>query len=546
MKYFILLYHALVSFVDKNILSLGREMRVSYLPPLMVYTAYGVSSITSIVGGFFIKDYLGLSAEFLASLVFWAGIPWALKMPLGHVVDLLWRFKSWLIFLGGSIIAASLLIMVGLIADPTSMRNVMPIETWYVLSFLLAPIGYVMQDVVADAMTTEAIPRGKEDGSEWSEQEKKSMHTTMQTLGRVAIVGGSLLVALLNMYMFSGTEEMSKADKALIYVQVYKISLIIPLISILGVALAAILKRREIAKYEKRGHTKLDAMLMVTPLQEHTEKNWWILGGGLLFVVFTVLIGLSDFEMSQEIIFFGSTVIVLFILKQLLGALDSNARRTLVGTAFILFVFRATPSVGDGLTWWQIDILKFDEEFKSLLGVISTTLALFGMFMFRRFMAERSMSFIIVTITVVGTVLFLPYIGMYYGLHEYTAELTGGRIDARSIAIVDTALDAPWGQIAMIPMLAWIANSAPQNMKATYFAVMASFSNLALSAGALFTKYVNKIYVVTREVKNAEGVITVQQDYSELGILLIVVTLIGLVVPIVAVVIIKANRIESV
>lgn len=546
MKYFISLYQALIGFVDKNILSLGREMRVSYLPPLMVYMAYGVSSITSIVGVFFIKDYLGLSTEFLASLIFWAGIPWALKMPLGHVVDLMWRFKSWLIFLGGTIIAASLLIMVGLIADPASMRNVMSVEAWYVLSVLLAPIGYVMQDVVADAMTTEAIPRRKEDGSEWNELEKKSMHTTMQTLGRVAIVGGSLLVALLNIYMFSDTEEMSKAEKALIYVQVYKISLIIPLISMLGIALAAILKRREIARYVKRGHTKKGAEIMVTPLQERTEKNWWILGGGLLFVVFTILIGLSDFEMNQEVIFLGSSIIVMFILRQLLGALDSSARRTLVGTAFILFVFRATPSVGDGLSWWQIDILKFDEEFKSLLGVISSALALFGMFMFRRFMAERSMSFIIVVLTIVGTVLFLPYIGMYYGLHEYTSALTGGKIDARSIAIVDTVLDAPWGQIAMIPMLAWIANSAPPNMKATYFAVMASFSNLALSAGALFTKYMNHIYVVTREVKNAAGVITVPQDYSQLGVLLIMVTLIGLVVPIVAVFIIKANRIQSV
>ena len=45
----------------------------------------------------------------------------------------------------------------------------------------------------------------------------------------------------------------------------------------------------------------------------------------------------------------------------------------------------------------------------------------------------------------------------------------------------------------MIPMLAWIANSAPANLKATYFAVMASFSNLALSASQLGTKYLNEI-----------------------------------------------------
>src|SRR5690606_2284179 len=69
--------------------SLGREMRLSYLPPLMVYLAAGVSGLTAIVGTFFVKDYLGLSAEFLAALGFWAGLPWALKMPLGHLVDLI-------------------------------------------------------------------------------------------------------------------------------------------------------------------------------------------------------------------------------------------------------------------------------------------------------------------------------------------------------------------------------------------------------------------------------------------------------------------------
>ena len=33
-------------------------LRLSYLPPLMVYAAYGVSGLTGIVGTFFVKDYL--------------------------------------------------------------------------------------------------------------------------------------------------------------------------------------------------------------------------------------------------------------------------------------------------------------------------------------------------------------------------------------------------------------------------------------------------------------------------------------------------------
>ena len=96
----------LYEWIDRNILSLGRDMRLSYLPPLMVYVAYGISGLTGIVGTFFVKDYLGLSASFLAALGFWAGIPWALKMPIGHTVDLLWRWKSWLVGAGAALLAA--------------------------------------------------------------------------------------------------------------------------------------------------------------------------------------------------------------------------------------------------------------------------------------------------------------------------------------------------------------------------------------------------------------------------------------------------------
>jgi hypothetical protein len=70
-----------------DFLGIFKEMRLSYIPPLMVYLAAGVSGFTGIIESFFIKDTLGLSAAFLAGLAFWAGLPWALKMPLGHLVD---------------------------------------------------------------------------------------------------------------------------------------------------------------------------------------------------------------------------------------------------------------------------------------------------------------------------------------------------------------------------------------------------------------------------------------------------------------------------
>ena len=535
--------------IDRNILSLGREMRLSYLPPLMVYMAYGISGLTGIVGTFFVKDYLGLSASFLAALGFWAGIPWALKMPIGHTVDLLWRWKSWLVGLGAGLLAVSLGIMAALIGNREAMTAILSAEVWFVISALLSPIGYVIQDAVADAMTVEAVPRVDEKGQLFDEPTRKLMHTTMQTLGRVAIVGGGILVAMINVYVFSGTEGLPQAELVRLYKQVYLMALAIPFVSVLGVGVAWLLQRRHKAALVQQGFSPAQATEMVNVRgdgSEATTPNWWILGGSLVFALFTVTVGLGGFPYSEEIVFAGSMAIVLFLMAKLVRELEPDKRYTLVGTAVVVFIFRAIPGTGPGATWWMIDHLKFDQQFLSILSLIGSTLTLAGMFVFRRFMAERSIAYVVGFLTVIGTVLTLPVVSMYYGLHEWTARMTGGFVDARFIALIDTALESPLGQISMIPMLTWIANSAPANLKATFFAVMASFTNLALSLSQLGTKYLNDVYVVTREVHDqATGAIQTPADYSHLGSLLIVQLLLGLALPLAAIVFAKVTRFKS-
>lgn len=541
--------NSLYDWIDRNILSLGRDMRLSYLPPLMVYMAYGISGLTGIVGTFFVKEYLGLSASFLAALGFWAGIPWALKMPIGHTVDLLWRWKSWLLVFGAALLAVSLGIMAALIGHRDAMTAILPAEVWFVLSTLLAPIGYVIQDAVADAMTVEAVPRVNEQGQPFDELTRKVMHTTMQTLGRVAIVGGGILVALVNVYVFTGVEGLPQREIVRLYEKVYLMALVIPLVSVLGIGVAWVLKQRHKRQLLRQGFTPHQVRRMVNLRDADSEPakpNWWILGGSLAFVIFTLTIGLGGLPYSEEIVFIGSMAIVLFLMSRLVKELEPDKRFTLVGTAVVVFLFRAIPSTGPGTTWWMIDELKFDQQFLSILSLIGSTLTLFGMFLFRRFMAERSIAYVVGFLTIVGTILSLPIVSMFYGLHEWTAKVTGGVVDARFIALVDTALESPLGQISMIPMLVWIANSAPAHLKATFFAVMASFTNLALSLSQLGTKYLNEIFVVTREVRDpVTGALQVPADYSQLGPLLITQVLLGLALPFAAIFFAKVTRFKS-
>ena len=65
--------------------------------------------------------------------------------------------------------------------------------------------------------------------------------------------------------------------------------------------------------------------------------------GSLAFVIFTLGIGTSNLPFTQEIVFLGSVIIILFLMSKLIKELPKNLRFTVIGTAIIIFVFRAMP-----------------------------------------------------------------------------------------------------------------------------------------------------------------------------------------------------------
>ena len=506
---------ALYQWLVNDFLGIFKEMRWSYIPPLMVYLAAGISGFTGIVESFFVKKELGLSAAFLAGLGFWAGLPWALKMPLGHLVDLFWKRKSLFVYLGALLMVLSLLIMVGLTGFKEQMAAYLQPDVWYVIATLLSPIGFVLQDVVADAMTVEAVPSHDETGEPIAEQELKRMHITMQMLGRVAIIGGSALVAGLGGWL----------AQSLSYQVMYQAAFVIPFISVLGVTFGQINLKRRRKKMRLRGVSEEEIRDTFREYIPDLSPNWYILGGSTLFVVLSLVIGLSDLSLKKEAVFLVSFLVIIYLISVVLRDLSAEKRREIVGIAIIVFVFRAMPSYGAGASWWQIDVLGFDESFFGTLRQIASILAIIGLFALRGWMSRRPIPYLVVFLSLYNTVMMLPFVGMYYGLHEWT-EATFG-FGARTIAIIDTMADSPLGQVVMVPMLAWIAREAPKNQKATYFAVMAAFTNLALSAANLATSYLNRLFVVARG------------HYEELGFLMLTAAAIGLTIPIATVLIVR-------
>ena len=145
--------------LTRAVLAPIRAFRLPYLPLLMVYFAYGALGIIAVADSFWVKKELTLSPAALAHLGVWLTLPWAVKMVFGELVDtvpLLGSRRRGYVFLGASLIAAGLILLAGAAGKWITFA---PPEQLYIIAQIVTVIGVVLQDVVADAMSTEVVPR---------------------------------------------------------------------------------------------------------------------------------------------------------------------------------------------------------------------------------------------------------------------------------------------------------------------------------------------------------------------------------------------------
>jgi hypothetical protein len=462
--------------------------RLAYLPLIMVYFAYGALGLIDVSRDFWIKEKLTLTASELAGIGVWLTLPWTVKMVFGELVDcvpILGSQRRVYIVLGALCTAAGLVTLAGAAGGWLAF---LPPNQLYLFGSLLIVIGTVIQDVVADAMSTEVVARVTATGDPKPDPEVRSELGMVQVLGRLSLSAGVLAVAGLSGVLAGWFSRET----------VFLMGLVVPLISLIGVFLIA----------EEKS--------------EPRPIDWRILGGGLVFGSAVLALALGGVPYSQEIIFLISMGVICVMLVFVTRDLEHKSRMAILYTTIIIFAFRATPAVGDGYFWWTLDILKFDAHFYGMLRQTGAVLALLGMWFFAKQLTEYSVTKTLFWLAIIGTVLSLPSIGLYMGLHEWTKANFG--FGARSIAIIDTAAASPFAQLSMIPLLTLVAYYAPEGHRATWFALMASLMNLALVAGQLQTKYLNDIYVIQRG------------EYGELGGLLIAATILSFVLPIGAIV----------
>jgi MFS family permease len=462
--------------------------RLRYLPVVMVYFAYGALGLIDVTRDLWVKEQLTLSAAQLAGIAVWLSLPWTVKMVFGELVDAVPIFGSQrkiYILIGASFTASGLITLAGAAGGWLALGSA---DQMYVLGALLIVLGTVIQDVVADAMSTEVVPREYADGNPRPDSEIRAELGMVQVLGRLALSAGILVVAGLSGWLANIFSRES----------VFLIGLVIPLISVTGVFL-----RRP------------------TP-SSRRPIDWRILGGGIAFGAAVLALALGGAPYAQELTFTLSMTVICTMLVIVTRDIDPVKRKAILFTSIIIFAFRATPSVGDGYFWWTLDVLHFDAAFYGVLRQTGAVLAIAAMWLFSKQLTEYSVTTVLFWIAVAGTVLSLPNVGLVYGLHDWTEANLG--FGARTIAVIDAATASPFVQLSMIPLLTLIAYYAPSGHRATWFALMASLMNTALVAGQLQTKYLNELFVVERG------------GYDNLGPLIIVAVALGFVIPIAAIV----------
>lgn len=474
--------------IERVLLAPVRAMRLEYLPLLMVYFAYGAMGLTAIAETFWIKKDLTWTPAELSALAAWLTLPWTAKMVFGEMVDtvpLLGSQRRVYVFIGAALVAVSFILLAGAAGGWIAF---LPPGQLYVVAALMSVTGLVIQDVVADAMSTEVVPRTNPDGSPRPKAEIDHDLGMVQVLGRLALSFGIFAVAGLSGWLAQWVS----------YSTVFLLGLVVPLISVSG------------------------AVLVRLETSERRPTDWRILGGGLVFGAAVTLLALSSVPLSQEIVFVVSMVVVIWMLERVTREIDHQTRMRIVYAAIIIFAFRATPGVGEGYRWFTIDVLGFDEAFYGVLQQLGAAIAIVAAWLLSDLITRKPAATVLLWLTVLGTILTLPSLALVYRADRITEELFG--VGARGIALIDAAATSPLVHLSIIPLLTLIAVYAPSGHRATWFALMASLMNLALTAGALGTKYLNLIFPVDRG------------DYANLPVLLIAALVISLVLPLAAIV----------
>jgi hypothetical protein len=257
---------------------------------------------------------------------------------------------------------------------------------------------------------------------------------------------------------------------------------------------------------------------------EQAKWNVPILASSIVFALLVLGVGFFDLPAKAEIVWGASLIALGLYLFALCRKIEREEIFLLLSTVAVVFVFRSLPGAGVGYRWWQTDVLQFDETFFGLLQIFGCLLGFFGLSALIPWISKYSVAPLLGILTVFQTVLSLPPIGMFFGLHHWTESHFG--FGARMITFVDLTISSPFGQISMVPMQALFALlSIRFGSKATLCALTACIMYVSMSTSTISTNWLAEILPVWQAAGSTPA------DYSNMGPILIFTTALSFAVP---------------
>lgn len=465
------------------------SIKAKYIPLLTIYLANSFAAFSQIAEMFWIKDSLTLSSSELISITIWSNLPWSLKILFGQILDsvkILGSQRKIYIYIAACLMLCGNIIVIGVANEYSFITSISSIYKLLIFSGIFIQIGFVLQDLVADTLCYDTVDKKNK-----SDQQIKEEISNLQILARIVDISGAIIAVSISGIIAAKFS----------YGTVSYAILAIAAISILG-----------------------SIMIKKEPIVPKNNFNLPILAGGILYLFVAVLVTSLDLKYSQEIAFLAGALIISSALYHVCIHLTPQRKREVFSILIVIFTCRAIPTHPPGIKWWQIDELGFTPDFYATISQVSTILGLIGLVLLAKYIINSNLGRTLLLLNTLNVIFQLPMIGISFGFHEWTMKNFG--FGAQTITLVDNIMEAPFLKLKFLILCTIATYYAPKENIASWFALVMSIMSLAyVSGGRILKKIISDIYVIERGC------------YENVPELMIVTTLIGFIMPTLAILI---------
>lgn len=440
--------------------------KVKYLLFITVYFSYNFANFSQIAETFWIKNNLSITAVEIVSITVWNMFPWTMKIVFGQALDQLRIFGSQrriYIFLGAFFMLLGNIITI-LVANNAAIVSGISVYHLLVLVALLSNTGFAMQDIVADTLCYDIVDKVDKKNIPRPEEEIKSEIANIQVLIRIICIPFASLLA-----MYLGGIIAEKYSFA-------HISYFLVFNTIISLSGALIITKE--------------------PKVAHEKPNKFFIIAVSIYFLGLMAINLVNAKFSQELSLILGLTIVVIGLHKLCKPLEIKNKKEIFCILIVCFATRCTPNFGPGVEWWQIDELQFNPQFFAQLKQISLVMGFIGLWLLGRKITQIHIGLIFLILNSIDVILQLPFIGMAFGLHEWTLAHFG--FGAKTLAFLDTSAEGLFSQLQFFLMCTILTYKAPKHNVALWFALSMGLMGLAYVVKRIINRYLAETYIVER------------------------------------------------